>query len=161
MQLVGADGFLGTRASWMLDVVVVAMVVVLPVLITSWWLVRYRRQYRLHKLIQLTLGMVLLVAITGFEIDIRLSGWEHRASPSVGIDPPQRVYTVLWIHLVFAVSTAVLWVFVTVQALRKIPNPPGPSAYSRRHIFWARLAAVDMVLTAVTGWWFYWVAFVA
>jgi len=63
--------------------------------------------------------------------------------------------------LCFSISTAVLWVFVVVQAMRKIPDPPGPSEYSSRHEFWARLAAADMLMTAVTGWVFYWMAFVA
>jgi hypothetical protein len=28
-------------------------------------------------------------------------------------------------------------------------------------MFWARLAATDLLLTSITGWTFYWVAFVA
>ena len=48
-----------------------------------------------------------------------------------------------------------------VQALRKIPEPPEPSDYSHRHAFWAWIAAADMTLTALTGWIFYWLAFVA
>ncbi len=67
----------------------------------------------------------------------------------------------LAIHLVFAVSTALLWIYVIVQALRKIPNPPAPCAYSPTHKRWARLAAADMTLTALTGWTFYYLAFVA
>ncbi len=64
-------------------------------------------------------------------------------------------------HLVRSVSTALVWLFVVIGALRNIPKPPGPSAYSERHQFWARIAAVDMALTAMTGWAFYWLAFVA
>jgi uncharacterized membrane protein YozB (DUF420 family) len=69
--------------------------------------------------------------------------------------------TSLYVHLVFSISTACLWVYVVAAALRNIPLPPGPSPYSRRHIFWARLAAIDLALTAITGWVFYWLAFVA
>jgi hypothetical protein len=46
------------------------------------------------------------------------------------------------------------------MAWRRFPNPPHPSEHSRFHLFWARLAAVDLCLTAVTGTLFYWVAFV-
>ena len=48
-----------------------------------------------------------------------------------------------------------------VQALRKFDHDPLPNAYSAAHMFWAKLAAIDMLLTAITGWLFYWLAFVA
>jgi len=151
------DGLLGTRASLMLDVVFVAMFVVLPVM--AWSIQQARRgKYQLHKQVQLVLAAVLLVTVVLFEVDMRLAGWEHRANPAGPVRTA--VYASLYVHLVFAVSTALLWVYVVVQALRKIPSPPGPSPYSRTHIFWARLAAWDMALTSVTGWVFYVVAFI-
>jgi hypothetical protein len=55
----------------------------------------------------------------------------------------------------------VLWVVVIVRAIRRFPVPPVPCEHSRAHIFWARAAAIDMTLTAATGWTFYWLAFVA
>jgi len=155
----GINGFLGFRASLMLDLVSLAMAAILPVLGFSVWLVKFRRRYALHKRIQLALGCILLVAVAAFESDMRINGWKERASESPYF--PTVVYYSLGTHLVFSVSTALLWVFVITQALRKIPNPPGPSPYSPRHIFWAKLAALDLALTAVTGWIFYWLAFVA
>ena len=64
----GIDGFLGTRASFMLDVVFLAMLAIVPVLCWSVYLVRYRRNYALHKRIQLLTGLVLLVAVVAFEV---------------------------------------------------------------------------------------------
>ena len=64
-------------------------------------------------------------------------------------------------HLSFAVPTLVLWVVVVVQALRKFSRPPSPGPHSQWHARWATLAAAGMFLTAVTGWIFYWLAFVA
>jgi uncharacterized membrane protein YozB (DUF420 family) len=158
------DGFLGTRASLMLDVVVVAMLVIVPLMSWSIYLVKFRRRYQAHKRIQLTLGAVLLVAIIAFEADMRVSGWTQRAVPSPywsGSGWNDWVHYSLAVHLLFAIPTAVLWLVVIVQALRKFPVPPMPNRYSPRHISWARLAAAEMVMTAVTGWWFYWLAFVA
>jgi uncharacterized membrane protein YozB (DUF420 family) len=155
----GIDGFLGTRASIMLDVVFLAMFAVVPILGWSVWLVKFRRNFTLHKRVQLALGVVLLVAVALFETDMRINGWKGRAEESpyyhTWVEPA------LTVHLVFAVSTALLWLFVIAQALRRFPSPPAPNDYSLRHMFWARLAAVDMLLTAVTGWFFYWLAFVA
>jgi hypothetical protein len=160
----GIDGFLGTRASLMVDVVVVAMAVVLPVMGWSIAQAKFRGRYLLHKRVQLVLAAALLVAVTAFEIDIQyFSKWRERAADSRYFADAWNAGAVNWslnIHLVFAVSTAVLWVLVVVQALRKFPNPPAPCAYSPTHIFWARLAAIDMVLTTITGWVFYVLAFV-
>jgi hypothetical protein len=153
------DGFLGTRASFMLDFVFLALFAVIPILGWSIYEVKFNRRYQLHKTVQLVLGVVLLVTIALFEIDIRfLDDWTRRSAPETG-EPAAIVWTSLWIHLVFAISTPFLWIFVTVQALRKIPNPPGPCKYSRQHLFWGKLAALDMLMTALTGWGFYLLAF--
>jgi uncharacterized membrane protein YozB (DUF420 family) len=158
------DGFLGTRASLMLDVVALAMLVLVPVLAFSIYQVKVRRNYSLHKAIQLTLGGVLLVAVTLFEVDVRLHGWRHLAAPSPYAShegSTDWVMIVLTVHLFFAVSSAVLWVLVIARALRNFPSPPVPGPHSAWHRRWATIAAIDMTCTAVTGWVFYWLAFVA
>jgi hypothetical protein len=156
------DWLFANRASVMLDVVFVAMFLVLPVLGWSIWQVRYRQRYVLHKRVQLALGAVLLVAVTAFEVDMQVfHDWEELAVPAGSTGPPPaHVYYALYVHLFFAVTSAVLWVWVIVQALRKYPSPPVPGPHSRQHVPLARLAAIDMALTAITGWVFYWLAFV-
>jgi putative membrane protein len=162
--MLGIDGFLGTRATFMLDVVALAMVAVLPLLGLSVALVKYRRNYALHKRIQLTLGSVLLVIVMLFEIDMRVNGWRDRAaaSPYAGQEgSTDWVFVALGIHLCFAVTTALLWAIVIIRALRHFPKPPAPNAHSPWHRRYGKLAALDMLGTAVTGWIFYWLAFVA
>ena len=160
MDFPGIDGFLGTRASLILDVLFLTMFVVVVVLGWSVFQVKYRRRCQLHKWVQIVLGVVLFVAVMIFEIDIRTHGWESRAAGQIGGEPSPNVYTALYIHLVFAVTTVLLWPIVIVRALRNFPNPPAPAPHSAWHIRWARVAAIDMVLTSVTGWMFYWLAFV-
>jgi putative membrane protein len=161
----GVNGFLGTRGSVMLDVVFLAMFVVVPLLAASVYLVRYRRQYGLHKQLQLVMAVVLLTAVLLFEVDIRLNGWEHRAEPSPFFDPQNKwncpAGMSLIVHLMFAVPTLLLWIVVVIQALRNFSKPPRPGVHSRWHSRWGAVAAGGMVLTAITGWVFYWMAFVA
>lgn len=155
------NGFLGTRASLMLDVVFLAMFAVVPILGWSIYLVRTKRNYLLHKRVQVTLSLVLLVAVALFEIDMRfITGWESAAKLSPHYNTGL-VWKALSIHLVFAVTTAVVWTLVVVRALRNIPSPPGPSPHSAWHKRWAWIAALDMLGTAVTGWVFYYLAFIA
>jgi hypothetical protein len=156
----GIDGFLGTRAPLMIDVVSLAMFGVVIVLAWSVYQVKVRRRYQLHKWTQITLGAILLVVVILFEIDIRLHGWEERAANALGGKPASAVYTALYIHLIFAISTVVLWPLTISLAIPKFGSPPGPGPHSRLHIPLARTAAADMVLTSITGWIFYWLAFV-
>ena len=156
----GIDGFLGTRATLMLDLLVLAMFAVMLVLAWSVYQVRYRHRYHLHKWVQITLEAILLVTVALFEVDIRLHGWQSRATGSFEVEPASAVWYALYIHLVFAVTTVVLWPVVIFLALKNFPSPPRPGPHSRVHVPLARLAAADMVMTAITGWVFYWVAFV-
>ena len=78
----GLDGFLGTRASVGMDVVLVGLWLLLPVLAWSIVLVR-RGRYATHKMLQLVIAGSLLAAIVVFEVDVRLvSDWKVRARPS-------------------------------------------------------------------------------
>jgi putative membrane protein len=113
---------------------------------------------------------------------MRVNGWQSRALDSPYYAPMEKpgpaleffylrllgrpevpgwVFTSLYIHLCFAVTTTLLWIFVIVQALRKFDSPPLPCGYSHAHKRWAWIAAIDMGLTALTGWIFYCLAFVA
>jgi putative membrane protein len=155
----GIDGFLGTRASLGMDVVLVGLLALLPVLAWSIVLVR-RGRYAAHKALQLFIVTALAAAIAVFEIDIRLvSDWRLRAATSPWW--PAGVLVALGVHLVFAVTTFGLWVWVVWEALARFPVPPTPGAHGPRHRRLARLAAIDLACTAVTGLVFYWLAFVA
>lgn len=155
----GIDGFLGTRASIGMDVVLVGLVALLPVL--AWSVAAVRRgRYGLHKSLQLFIAAALAAAIVVFEIDVRLvSDWKTRAATSPWW--PGGVLAALAVHLVFAVSTFALLVWVLWEAVARFPSPPAPGTHGPRHRRMARLAAADLALTAVTGTVFYWLAFVA
>src|SRR5689334_5765968 len=107
----------------MMDVVALAMLGIIPALTWSIYLVKFRRNYSMHKKVQVALGAVLAIAVVLFEIDVRVSGgWKvlARNSPYFGgwLDIE------LYVHLFFAVSTTVLWIITLTLALRRFPNPP-------------------------------------
>jgi putative membrane protein len=158
-------GFLGYDSSLMLDVVVTALVLVVPVMVFSIWQVKHG-QYASHKRLQLGLAVVLLLAVTAFEVDMQWvhGGWENvvnkdTENPRLTGDAFSLAQTVLYVHLVFAVSTPLLWVTTIVLALKRMPSPPAPCAHSPLHrkLGWA--STIDLVLTSVTGLAFYYVAF--
>jgi len=161
-----SSGFLGNDASFMLDVVVSALVLVVPLLAYSLYTVKIAHNFVRHRNLQLLLAGVLLVAVVAFEVDMQLhGGWEKivnkdESSPRLGPEQLSEVRRILYIHLVFAISTPLLWAATIVLALRRFPNPPVPGPHSRLHKVLGWLSTVDLTLTSVTGLWFYYVAFV-
>ena len=158
------DGFLGYQTSFMLDAVVVALVLVVPVLIFSIYSVKVHRQYARHRNLQLALAVTLLVAVLAFEVDLHLvqGGWKNvvQKGPPLSTDQLNFIQRVLRIHLLFAASTPLLWATTIVFALRRMPRPPQPSPHSRLHKTLGWASTLDLVLTSVTGLVFYYVAFI-
>jgi len=159
------DGFLGNKTSFMLDFVVVALVLIVPILVFSLYAVKIRRHYTLHRNLQLFLGLILLVAVGLFEIDLRFiqGGWQEvvkKRSIQLTTEQMRMVQQILRIHLVFAISTPILWATTIVLALRRIPSPPTPCPHSSLHKKLGWLSTIDIVLTSVTGLVFYYFAFV-
>lgn len=162
------DGFLGYRTSFMLDFVVCALVVIVPVLVTSICMVKFGRRYDKHRILQTLLCVVLLVAVGAFEIDLQIvhGGWEEIVAKSFDDDALLAARIAdsrpwLWLHLIFAITTPVLWLVTICLAWRRFPRPPVPGDHSRLHRQLGWLSAIDVTLTAVTGLIFYYVAFMA
>lgn len=158
------DGFLGYRTSFMLDVVVCALVLVVPLLVFSLYQVKVRRRYALHKQLQILLGALLLVAVGLFEVDMRWQGGVRGilAKREVPLTPAQDAffYRVLVVHLFFAVSTVLLWSATLILALRRMPKPPAPCPHSVLHKRLGWLSAIDITATSVTGLLVYYYGFV-
>lgn len=161
------NGFLGYDSSLMLDVVVCALVLVVPALLFSIYTVKFRRRFLLHRNLQVALGAALLLAVTAFEVDMQLvhGGWENVVNkpdkkPRLTGEDLETVRTVLWIHLVFAISTPVLWGTTLLLAWKRFPSPPQPGAHSRLHKTLGWLSTIDVTLTSITGLVFYYCAFI-
>ena len=159
-----SDGFLGYKSSLMLDVVVCALAIVVPTLLFSLFAVKIRRNYKLHKVLQITLGVVLLVIVGLFELDMQVQGGIDGilAKRSRPLTPDERASfnTLLYVHLFFSVSTVFLWATTLILAIRRMPVPPAPCDHSRLHKRLGWLSATDITLTSVTGLLVYYYGFV-
>ena len=118
-------GFLPfSRSSLVLDVMALTTLAVVPLLAWSIYLVKYEKNYALHRKIQLTLAGLVLAAVVLFELEVRIYGWRQFAEPSPFYDTI--LFPVLYVHLFFAISTPLLWIYAIVGALRRFPKPPDP-----------------------------------
>jgi hypothetical protein len=147
-------------------VVVCALVLVVPVLSFSIYQVKARRNYSLHKLLQLTLALVLTLAVAAFEVDMQWvhGGWENVVNknpeaPRRSAEEIESIRTMLYVHLCFAVTTPILWAATITLALKRFPNPVAPSAHSGLHKKLGWLSTIDLTLTSITGLMFYYMAF--
>ena len=161
------DGFLGYRTSFMLDFVVCALLIVVPLLVFSLWQVKVKKAYATHRWLQIGLGVILVIAVAAFEVDLQIvhGGWENIAAKSFDDDAQlaehiRSVRPVLWIHLFFAITTPVVWAVTLGFAGRRFEKPPQPGAHSRLHKTLGWLSTLDITMTAITGLIFYYVAFV-
>jgi len=159
-----ADGFLGYPSTLMLDVVVCALVLVVPLLLYSIYLVKTRQKYVLHRNLQVSLGTVLMITVLLFEIDMRMhGGWRNilaRRSEPLTPDALAIVTGILYVHLFFAVTTVILWGMTLFLAWRHFSRPPLPGRHSRLHKRLGWLSSIDIALTSLTGLMFYYFAFV-
>ncbi|MCA8985221.1 MAG: DUF420 domain-containing protein [Planctomycetaceae bacterium] len=158
-------GFLGNDASFMLDFVVCALLLVVPILAGSIYLVKFRQRFELHKKLQILLGVVLLIAVVAFEVDMQMhGGWKNIVNktpetPRLSGEELASVEKVLYFHLIFAISTPLVWLVTTVLALRRFPDPVQPGPHSRLHKLLGWISTLDLTMTSLTGLAFYYVAF--
>ena len=156
-----ANGFLPTRGSMMLDFFCVWMFVVLAALSFSIYQVRYRNNKTLHRKIQVATVLGMVVALVLFEIDVRFfTSWRELAKPS----PYYESGVVSWslvIHLFFAIPTPIVWGVVIWMAIKRYKENFDQGDFNRFHRISGRIAAAMMMITALTGWIFYYLAFVA
>lgn len=159
-------GFLGYPTTFMLDFVVCALVLIVPCILVSLWLVRFRKAWKAHRNMQLLLGVILLFAVVAFEVDMRLQGgWQQivakqQLGPEALAAKITQIRPWLLVHLVFAVTTPILWATTIGLALRRFGSDPRPGHHSRTHTWLGWLSTVDITLTSLTGLAFYYVAFV-
>ena len=147
-------GFLGTDADLLIDVIIVALPIVLGVMV--WAIVQARRkQWTTHRNAQITLAAVLAVVVTALEVDLHYMSDGILEMAAGSRFSAEALQGLLNVHLVFSTTTAILWVGLIALSLRRFGDPPTPGAFSARHRFWGRIAAVDMALTALTGLAFY------
>lgn len=157
LGLIGA-GFLPFRGSIMLDVVFVAMFAIIPVLIFSVVLAK-QRQFSWHRNLQLATALVLLLAVIAFEVDMRfVTDWQALAKESAYYS---YCYPLLYLHLLFAIPTPILWAMIIIGALRNFDHNFQAPTYRERHRTLGWLGIGLMFGTAVTGIIFYAAAFIA
>jgi putative membrane protein len=152
------QGFLGTRGDVLMDLVVLSFVVILPVLAISWRAAR-RRDYRRHRLIQISLVTVLAIAVGLFEVDLKLSGGIFELTRESSYAGTGLLNGLIFGHTMVAVGSVLVWVPLIILSLRRFPNPPVSNAFGPTHRLWGRTGMLLMMTSGMSAIPLYYVGF--
>lgn len=143
-------GFLGTRADLLMDIVIVALVAVVPIVLYNWHLARAGR-YPRHKALQVGLATLLAVVVGVFEYNLRLQGGIFAATAASRYAGTATLNGWIYVHTFFAITTLLVWVVLIAVSLRRFPSPPAPNGFSATHRRWGRIGMVWMLLAGITS----------
>lgn len=143
-------GFISSRSDILIDIVILSLVLIVPVLIWSWSQVR-QRHYQNHRNTQLYLGITLAIAITLFEVDLRLSGGIFELTKNSPAAGTFLLNFWIWSHMAVSITTALIWITLIPLSLSRFGNPAKPNAFSRTHKVWGRIGMTTMLLTGLSA----------
>jgi uncharacterized membrane protein YozB (DUF420 family) len=151
---------LGSRADLLIEAIVVAEILAIPVLIQAIRAVR-AGNVRTHKRLQLALAIIFAVATVALEVDIRVQGGMDAFVQGGRYEGTVLLDAILYGHLAVAAINAALWSvfpFISVRRQGQGALPGRFSAIHRRLGWWA---VITYMLTAISGHALYVVGFVA
>lgn len=158
MDYPGIEGFLGSRASLAYDVAFLLELAVIPLFIHGLELLLVRKEYQAHKRLMLIVSGMFAVAVGSFAFEFFSHDWRSLVGEEADAIP-RITFMTLTIHLAFLTITAAIWLVLLINALRKIPSPPGPCEFGPTYVFWLVLLGLQLFISTLTGWEFYMLAF--
>lgn len=150
---------IGSRADLLIEAVVVAEIIAIPVLLRA---IRAARegQHGLHKGLQLTLATVFAVATIALEVDIRMAGGMSFFAAGGRYEGTVFLDAVLYGHLAVAAVNAALWSVFPIVSWRRFRARLLPGTFSAVHRTLGWWAVIAYALTAGSGLALYIVGFV-
>ncbi len=152
-------GFLETRASLGIDIVV-TFLAFLPLLsILSIFLV-IKKYLKMHQVTQLLLFFLTMILLGLFAYIVHYEEGLATLIQKSSIDKI-KVYTLLILHAFISIGTLTIWLFALFYALSDRKRRALPGVYSASHAKAGKRIFKGIVLMALTSTGIYWVLFIA
>ena len=152
-------GFLGTRGDFMMDFIVVALIVIVPLMILAWRWARQKR-FKAHRNLMVVLTVVLTVAVSLFEMDMKEMGGFFVMAEESSFHGSAALDVSFWVHMALVSITSTVWLLLVPVSVWKFGNPPRPGGFSKFHRPLGVIGFVGMLLSAATSVEMYVLAFV-
>ena len=146
------NGFLGTRADFIVDLVITVSGF-LPFLLLFAFYLAAKGEFVKHKYLQITLFSALTLLVIALEVDVRFGDLADisKQSPYAGTI---ELMVVFLVHLFFALSSFIMWLWLIIKSTKRYPKH-----FEFDHKKWGKLLFLDIILMAVTGWILYYLSF--
>ena len=153
MDYMFQPGFLGTRAPFFMDFVMI-MVALLPLLVAIAISFAKKRNYRLHALTQTFIFVVAVIVVGYFEYGVRAGGGYEGFVEGSSVSHHYAFYVLIF-HIIVAIIGFIVWTHTLVTARRNSRGHTLPGLYSKAHKKAGKRAFMWIVATAITGIWVY------
>jgi len=158
MDYMFQDGFLGTRAPFFMDFVMI-IVAFLPLLTLTAISMAKVKSYKLHSLTQTTIFIISAIIIGYFEYGVRAGGgfetFMKGSSSSHNYS-----FWVLLIHITIASISFIIWIKTLWLAQKATKHSTLSGSYSSKHKRDGQLTFIGIFMTAFSGIWVYLLLFV-
>ena len=158
MDYMFQPGFLGTRAPFFMDFVMI-MVALLPLLVAIAISFAKKKNYELHALVQQTIFVIAVIVVGYFEYGVRVGGGYEGFVKGSSVSHTYAFYVLIF-HIVVAIVGFIIWTYTLVTARKDSKNHTLPGLYSMAHKKAGRRAFIWIIATAFTGIWVYVLLFV-
>ena len=153
MDYMFQPGFLGTRAPFFMDFVMI-MVALLPLLVALAISFAKKKNYRLHALAQSFIYVVAVIVVGYFEYGVRAGGGYEGFVEGSSVSHNYSLYVLIF-HIAVAVIGFIIWTHTLVMARKQSKAKKLPGSYSLTHQKAGKRAFIWIILTAITGIWVY------
>ena len=119
-------------------------------MIFSWRSAR-RHRFTLHRSLQISLALTLLVAVGLFELDMTLSGGIFALTADSAYSGTTLLNGLIYGHMLVAILAALIWLPLVIVSMRRFPRPPVSNAFGPAHRVWGRAGMVLMMLSGVSA----------
>ena len=158
MDYMFQDGFLGTRAPFFMDFVMI-IVTLLPLLVMGAISMAKAKAYRLHSITQNIIFIVSVIVIGYFEYGVRAGGGFKTFMEESHASHNYALYVLIF-HIAVAVISSIVWIRTLWLARIAYKNSNLPGDYSKIHKKAGQLTFLGIFITAFTGIWVYILLFV-
>lgn len=158
MDYMFQPGFLGTRAPYFMDFVMI-IVALLPLLTLIAIGMAKVKSYKLHQTSQMIIFVVSLIVVGYFEYGVRVGGGFEAFMEGSNTTHNYALYVLLF-HIATALITIGIWIKTIMSARKAIKNNALPGSASLQHQRDGKLTFAGIFLTSFTGIWVYVLLFV-
>ena len=151
-------GFLGTRAPFFMDFVMI-MVALLPLLVLAAITLAKVKSYKLHAFTQSLIFIVSVIVVSYFEYGVRAGGGFKNFMEESHVAHNYALYVLLF-HIAIASISLLMWIRTLWKARQAIKAGMLPGSASLAHKKAGQLTFIGIWLTAFTGIWVYLLLFV-